>query len=105
MRADNKVSVVIPNYNGKRFLAACLKALLSDAPEAELLVVDNGSADGSRELVEREFPGVRLIALVLLVMTGFFPLGLIYLVAGLIMPDAKSKGGKHVVEGEFKEHK
>lgn len=63
MRADNKVSVVIPNYNGKRFLAACLKALLSDAPEAELLVVDNGSADGSRELVEREFPGVRLIAL------------------------------------------
>ena len=57
MRADNKVSVVIPNYNGKRFLAACLKALLSDAPEAELLVVDNGSADGSRELVEREFPG------------------------------------------------
>ena len=63
MRADKKVSVVIPNYNGKRFLAACLKALLSDAPEAELLVVDNGSADGSRELVEREFPGVRLIAL------------------------------------------
>lgn len=48
---------------------------------------------------------VRLIALVLLVMTGFFPLGLIYLVAGLIMPDPKSKGGKHVVEGEFKEHK
>lgn len=48
---------------------------------------------------------VRLIALVLLVMTGFFPLGLIYLVAGLIMPDTKSKGGKHVVEGEFKEHK
>ena len=36
MRADNKVSVVIPNYNGKRFLAACLKALLSDAPEAEI---------------------------------------------------------------------
>ena len=63
MRADNKVSVVIPNYNGKRFLAACLKALLSDAPEAELLVVDNGSADGSRELAEREFPGARLIAL------------------------------------------
>lgn len=48
---------------------------------------------------------VRLIALVLLVMTGFFPIGLIYLVAAMIMPDAKSKGGKHVVEGEFKEHK
>ncbi|MFQ9706228.1 MAG: PspC domain-containing protein [Limosilactobacillus pontis] len=48
---------------------------------------------------------VRLITLVLLVITGFFPIGLIYLVAGLIMPDAKGKGGKHVVEGEFKEHK
>lgn len=48
---------------------------------------------------------VRLIALVLLVMTGFFPVGLIYLVAGLIMPDANSKSDNHVVEGEFKEHK
>lgn len=48
---------------------------------------------------------VRLIALVLLVMTGFFPVGLIYLVAGLIMPDAKGKDGKHIVEGEFKERK
>ena len=42
---------MIPNYNGKKFIEACLKALLSDAPGAELLVVDNGSQDGSRELV------------------------------------------------------
>ncbi|MGN1279815.1 MAG: PspC domain-containing protein [Limosilactobacillus sp.] len=48
---------------------------------------------------------VRLIVLVLLVMTGFFPIGLIYLVAALIMPDADSKGDDHVVEGEFKERK
>ena len=47
---------------------------------------------------------VRLIALVLLVMTGFFPVGLIYLVAGLIMPDADDKDDG-VVEGEFKERK
>lgn len=48
---------------------------------------------------------VRLIALVLLVMTGFFPVGLIYLVAGLIMPGPNDRNGKHVVEGEFKEKK
>ena len=55
MRADKKVSVVIPNYNGKRFLAACLKALLSDAPEAELLVVDNGSRTGAGSWWNRSF--------------------------------------------------
>ena len=47
---------------------------------------------------------VRLIVLVLLVMTGFFPVGLIYLVVGLIMPDADDKDDG-VVEGEFKERK
>ena len=50
---------------------------------------------------------VRLIALVLLVITGFFPVGVIYIVAALIMPDYNSSNGKHdhVVEGEFKEKK
>ena len=63
MRADISVSIVIPNYNGIKFIQKCLEALLADAPQAELLVVDNGSADGSRQLVEEKFPGVRLIAL------------------------------------------
>ena len=63
MRADRMVSVVIPNYNGKRFIEACLKALLEDAPGAEILVVDNGSEDGSRELVEESFSQVKVIAL------------------------------------------
>lgn len=63
MRADSRVSIVIPNYNGKKFIEVCLRAVLSDAPGAELLVVDNGSQDGSRELVRREFPQARVIAL------------------------------------------
>lgn len=63
MRADSSVSIVIPNYNGIKFIQKCLEALLADAPQAEILVVDNGSADGSRQLVEEKFPGVRLIAL------------------------------------------
>lgn len=63
MRADNKVSVVIPNYNGIAFIESCLHALLKDAPGAEILVVDNGSRDGSRELVRERFPEVKVLAL------------------------------------------
>jgi len=57
------VSVVIPNYNGIKYVEACLRTLLADAPSAEILLVDNGSSDGSRELVEKQFPEVRVIAL------------------------------------------
>ena len=63
MRTDKMVSVVVPNYNGKAFIEPCLRSLAADAPEAEILVVDNASADGSREQVEQRFPEVRLIAL------------------------------------------
>lgn len=63
MKADSRVSVVVPNYNGIAFVEACFQALLRDAPQSELIMVDNGSADGSRELVEERFPRVRVIAL------------------------------------------
>ena len=61
-----KVTVVIPNYNGIRFLPECLGSLERQAPDTppyEILVVDNGSTDGSLELLEQEFPRVRVIAL------------------------------------------
>lgn len=63
MRADSRVSVVVPNYNGIAFVESCLKALIQDAPKAEILLVDNGSTDGSRELVLEKFPQVQVIAL------------------------------------------
>ncbi|MCI8599126.1 MAG: glycosyltransferase family 2 protein [Lachnospiraceae bacterium] len=63
MRAETRVSIVIPNYNGIGYVEACLRALEADAPEAEILLVDNGSKDGSRELVQKEFPKVKVIAL------------------------------------------
>ena len=50
MKADSRVSVVVPNYNGIAFVEACFQALLRDAPQSELIMVDNGSADGSRFL-------------------------------------------------------
>lgn len=55
------VSVVIPNWNGKKFLAACLDSLLAqDYPQVEIIIVDNGSKDGSVEFLEQNYPQVRL---------------------------------------------
>lgn len=58
------VTVVIPNYNGIRFLKGCLDALLSQQEEISfaVCVVDNGSTDGSLSLLA-EYPQVETIAL------------------------------------------
>lgn len=61
-----KVTIVIPNYNGIRFLEGCLNSICTqdpDTPEYDVLVVDNGSADGSVELLRKSYPQVRLEAL------------------------------------------
>ncbi len=48
-----KVSVIIPNYNGAAFLEACLDSLAKQqGADAETIVVDNGSTDASRQIVE-----------------------------------------------------
>lgn len=57
------VSVVIVNYNGLRFLRACLQSViqsLHDVPH-EIIVVDNASVDDSCKLLEVEFPNIILI--------------------------------------------
>ena len=57
-----KVSVIVVNWNRRELLRACLESLLKQTePEFEIIVVDNGSGDGSVEMVEREFRQVRLI--------------------------------------------
>lgn len=57
-----KTTVVIPNYNGKAVIKDCLTALAGQtAQDFEVVVVDNGSADGSEQGLDRWFPGVRLI--------------------------------------------
>lgn len=61
-----RTTVVIPNFNGIGFIGKCLESLLAqDIPSSEyhIIVVDNGSTDGSRQLVEEAFPQVSLIAL------------------------------------------
>ncbi|POP32459.1 glycosyltransferase family 2 protein [Lactonifactor longoviformis] len=59
-----EVSVVIPNFNGIAYMRDCLEALKAQRfTNFEVIVVDNGSSDGSRELVQQEYPEVKLIAL------------------------------------------
>ena len=57
-----KISAIVVNWNGKEVLSGCLRSLLDqDCEDFEILVVDNGSKDGSQALVKKEFPAVKLI--------------------------------------------
>lgn len=59
-----ETTVIIPNYNGMKFIEDCMKALEADTScDYRICVVDNGSTDGSREWVERNCPGVQVIAM------------------------------------------
>ncbi len=59
-----RVTVVIPNWNGERFLDLCLGSLRNQSfTEFETILVDNGSKDGSLAFVAENFPEVKTIAL------------------------------------------
>lgn len=59
-----KSTVVIPNYNGIAYIKACLDSLQAEQEETDfrVIVVDNHSTDGSKEVVSGEYPNVKLIA-------------------------------------------
>jgi GT2 family glycosyltransferase len=58
------VTVVVPNWNGERFLPTCLRSLrLQSFEDFETVLVDNGSTDGSVPLASRNFPEVRILPL------------------------------------------
>ena len=57
-----KVSIIIVNFNGKRFLKKCLDSIFSQTySNYEVTLVDNASTDGSAEFVEKNYPRVKLI--------------------------------------------
>lgn len=51
MNVPSSVAVVIPSWNSRVFLPRCLDSLRDQGTELEVLVVDNGSGDGSVELL------------------------------------------------------
>lgn len=58
------ISVIIPNWNGARYLPGCLDSLRSQSYRRfEVLVVDNGSTDGSDRMVGERYPEYRLVPL------------------------------------------
>lgn len=57
-----KSTVVIPNYNGIKYIEACLDSLfMGTTKDLEVIMVDNASTDGSLELVKEKFPQVMVI--------------------------------------------
>lgn len=60
-----KTAIVILNYNTRDYLRQFLPGLIESCKglDAEVIVADNASADGSAEMMKAEFPEVRLITL------------------------------------------
>jgi GT2 family glycosyltransferase len=59
-----RVSIVILNWNGIEVLPRFLPSVIANTPrEVEIVVADNGSTDGSVELLRRDFPDVRVVTL------------------------------------------
>jgi GT2 family glycosyltransferase len=57
-----EISVIIPNWNGRTYLQKCLGSLRNqEFSDFEVIVVDNGSTDGSVEFLHRHFPETKVI--------------------------------------------
>ncbi|PIB35177.1 glycosyl transferase family 2 [Reichenbachiella sp. 5M10] len=56
-----KTAVVILNYNGVGFLKQFLPGVIALSPDADVIVADNGSTDGSLDYLRRAHPELRLI--------------------------------------------
>jgi GT2 family glycosyltransferase len=58
------VRVIVLNWNGRSWLGGCLEALRQqDCGPFEIVLVDNGSTDGSADFVRERFPECRVVAL------------------------------------------
>src|ERR1039457_6565874 len=65
-QANTAATVVIPNWNGRDLLAKYIpsvRAAVAGNPANEILVVDNGSSDGSADFLRESFPDVTVLAL------------------------------------------
>ncbi len=55
------ISVVIPNWNGKDEIGKCIDSLLTQSLEPHIIVVENGSTDGSLEFLQKNYPQIELV--------------------------------------------
>ena len=59
-----QLSVVIPTFNTAQMTLRCCRAVLASLPpESEVIVTDDGSTDGTAELLARKAPSVRVVRL------------------------------------------
>ena len=56
------ISIVVPTWNRKDYLRICIQSLLAQSyPNCEIVIVDDGSTDGTGDMIAAEFPQVRYI--------------------------------------------
>jgi GT2 family glycosyltransferase len=58
-----QTTIYIPNLDGLSRLAPLMESLRAQTAPAEVVIVDNGSTDGSQEMLRAEYPEVELIEL------------------------------------------
>ena len=59
---DTKLSIIVPNFNGKQFLKICFDSILNQNYSLyEIIIVDNGSSDGSVQYINENYPEFTLI--------------------------------------------
>lgn len=57
------LSIVIPTFNTASMTLGCCRAVVASMPDAEVVVADDGSTDGTAELLARELPAVHVVRL------------------------------------------
>lgn len=63
MSGTERITVIIPTWNRRDLLGACLASLQAQSIPCSVLIVDNHSTDGTVEMVSSDFPGYRLLRL------------------------------------------
>jgi len=57
----NKIFVIVVTFNGMQWIEDCLNSILNSAVSSTVIVIDNCSADGTVEFIERNFKNVLLV--------------------------------------------
>jgi GT2 family glycosyltransferase len=60
-RVASKCAIIIPNWNGREFISESIDSLLKQKHPIDIIVVENGSSDGSAEHIKKNHPGVILL--------------------------------------------